>query len=193
MIPTSGDLVFLAGPSCAGKTTLGCATRDLLGLPWLFWEIDRVAPRLPESAVIQAAQAARLTQEELESALLVQDRLVEASVGAIRAYVDLGFSIIAELFLWDERHRNVAERVLAGVEPLVVELQCPVEVLEERERLRASTYEGTARQQASWKWLLSPDLVLDAARPPDDLARDLASWLSSSPTSRWHEPMESVS
>ena len=193
MTPTTGKLVFLAGPSCAGKTTLGTATRDRLGLPWLFWEIDRVGPRLPASAIVQPEQIAELTRDELESAVHLQDRLVEASLGAIRAYVDRGFRVIAEVFLWGQRQRRIADTVLSDLSPVVVELRCPVDILEQRERIRATTYEGTARTQASWEWLLSPDLVLDATLPSADLAYNLATWLESSPSSRWREHVESAS
>jgi chloramphenicol 3-O-phosphotransferase len=185
MTPTRSKLVLLAGPSCTGKTTLGHAAKESMGLPWVFWEIDRIGPRLPASAVIRPEAVATLTPTRLETALAMQDQLVEASLAAIRAYVDAGFSVFAEVFIWDRRHMEIARRVLRGIDPLVVELRCPVEILERREHARATTFTGTARAQADREWLISPDLVLDATRVPEDLVTELTTWLASHPTAQW--------
>lgn len=183
--------MLLAGASCAGKTSLGQAAKDLMGLPWLFWEIDRVAPRLPESAIIQPDQVAGLSAARLEDALAVQDQLLEANLRAVRAYLDVGFNVIAELFLWDRRHMQIAQRALEGIYPLVVELRCSLEVLEQRERARGTTYLGTARAQTEWEWRVSGDLVLDGTRPTAELASELSKWLASTPVGRWPEPIPS--
>lgn len=179
-----GTLVLLAGPSCSGKSSLGAGLRDELGLPWLFWEIDRVAPRLPTSAIIEPDRVGHLSEAEVHQALALQDRLVEASLRAVGAYLGLGFSVIAELFLWDRRHLAIATRVLDR-SPLVVELRCSVEVREQRERERGTTYLGTARAEARQEWVIPADLVLDATRSTPELVREVAEWLARKPEPAW--------
>lgn len=180
----TGQLMLLAGPSSTGKTTLGLSLIDALG-DWLFWEVDRSGPRMPRASLIEPEQIPHLSAENLAAALRRQSRIVEANVTAVAAYVRAGFSVVAELFLWDEEHIAIASRVWEGLAPLVVELRCPVEVLEERERERQSVYLGTAREQAEQPWIIPRGLVLDSTEPPARLVEQVVAWLNSNPTTHW--------
>lgn len=182
---SSPCILFLAGHSCTGKSSLGKALRDLMGLPWLFWEIDRVAPQMPTAALIEPGQVRNLSKAALREALAIQDRLLEANLRAICAYAHTGFHVIAELFLWNRRSLEIADRALGNDQPLVVELQCPIEVLESRERARGTTYLGTVRAELESEWLVPADLVLDSTKPTLELASEVSEWLAAAPSSSW--------
>lgn len=177
-------MLFLAGPSCCGKTTLGLALIDRLG-DWLFWEVDRAQPRIPTSAVLEPDQVARLSDDARSAVLAAEWRMVEGNVGALSSYVRAGANVVAEIFLWDEQRLAIASRVLSGLAPLVVELRCPVSVLEEREARRRSTYLGVAREQAEAAWVVPAGLVVDATRSTQELVDLVASWLAGDAISIW--------
>lgn len=176
--------MFLAGLPGSGKTTLGRALLESLGDGWMFWEVDRVAPKLASTAIISPEKALKLSETELAAAFSTQWRQLRAELGAIASYARAGFHMIVERFLWDQEHLEIAQQVLKDLPHLVVELRCPLAVLEERERARQTTFVGTARSESARSWLVSADLVLDGERPTEELVEEVVRWFPSAAMSQ---------
>lgn len=165
-------LLLLAGPSCAGKTVLGNALRDSLPGNWLFWDEALSQPQVPNREDF-------ITHEN-------DLRMFEGNLRSIRAYVDSGFDVVAELYMWSEGDLAKAAQVFEGIEPLVVELRCRLDILEERERMRESALLGFARTQfETYQWMIPTDLVLDSeSKSVERLAAEVKEWLATRPRPR---------
>lgn len=165
-------LLLIAGASCSGKTELALALQGALPGLWLVWKADRAQPLFP------------LVEEH--QTIENEGRLTEANLRALRAYLDLGFSTIAEIDLWDDDRLSAAHRTLGHLNPLTIELRCGLAELERRERARGTTSPGFARTQLEeWNLSIPADLVLDSElKNPSELAQEVVSWLKSEPHAR---------
>ncbi|MGH2759906.1 MAG: phosphotransferase-like protein [Actinomycetota bacterium] len=161
--------MLLAGPSCSGKTELSRELQSSLPDRWLIWAADVSQPRFP----------GRDEFVTIEADLL----MVGANLRSVRAYLESGFNVIVELFIWDTQRVALAEPMLAPFDALVVRLDCSADTLELRERLRGTTYVGLARQQLdALGWNFPADLVLNTERcSPRELAGLVGAWLATDP------------
>lgn len=155
--------VALGGFMATGKTTVGRALSNRLGLPFVDLDqvIEAVHGPIPEQFRVDGEQAFRRREREALEALCDGGARVLATGGG--AWVD-------------PRNRRSLRRSYR-----TVVLDAPMEVLAARvagsgrplwdETVRAR-YESrrTAYQDA--------ELVLDAARPVDDLVEEIAQWLT---------------
>jgi chloramphenicol 3-O-phosphotransferase len=89
--------------------------------------------------------------------------LLEANLRSIRSYLDSGFNVLGELFMWYATGLEIAARVFGGIEPFIIELTCRLDVLESREKQRGTTHVGFARSQVESRKLAIPaDVTLDS-------------------------------
>lgn len=104
--------------------------------------------------------------------------MVEANLEAIRSYVETGFKVLAEIFVWDPGSLSTMKDLFESIPYAVVKLECPIEVLEEREVARGTTFVGTARGQAELGLDFDADFTLDSgAAPALELASQVVRWM----------------
>lgn len=72
--------------------------------------------------------------------------MLKPNLGSIRCYVDAGFSVIAEPWMWYREAMATASAGFAGLDVGIVRLECDLAELERREAARGSTFRGTARR-----------------------------------------------
>lgn len=160
------NLIFLAGPSCSGKTDLAQELQRILPEPWVHWHADRCQPSFPDRQEFLTSENDR--------------KMVEANLRAIRSYSEAGFKVLAEIFIWDPESLLMMKDLLKSTRYEIVKLECPLETLEDREVARGSTYIGTARRQAELRLDFDADLTLDSSQiPAAELATRIAGWLQS--------------
>jgi hypothetical protein len=94
------EAIFISGPSGVGKTTVSQRLVRRLADPWLFFEVDRCQPPLPDRPGL---------------ATIENDRaMVAANVGAVRSYVDAGFRVLAEMDVADDFGQATVRQLLGG-------------------------------------------------------------------------------
>ena len=126
-----GRALIITGPSGVGKTAVALHLQHTLEEPWLFYEVDRAQPRLPKDR----PDFATIENER---------RMRRAVLGAARAYLDAGFSLIIEVGLFGETDRGSVDESLAGIDTTVVVLSCSRSTLEHR------LNERTSRVDKAW-------------------------------------------
>jgi hypothetical protein len=107
---------------------------------------------------------------------VTDDQMLSANLGSIRAYVDAGFNVIAELWLEGDETASL-EHALDGIKSAVIRLDCHARILEQREAQRGTTVAGTSRAQAE-RNATSADLVLDSTHlSTRELGARVSEWL----------------
>jgi chloramphenicol 3-O phosphotransferase len=166
---TTATVLLLAGPSSAGKTTLASALQGRLADPWVFLPADVLTEGFPRG------------RPEFISAGMDR-RLRYAALLALAAFVDSGFNVIGEAYVWDPGMRELTASVFADRRAFVVKLECDLRIREEREAGRSVTKGFTRIQERQWNWDFPHDLVLDTGdTQPEDLAAIVQVWLDSDP------------
>ncbi|OYU12488.1 MAG: hypothetical protein CFE38_05515 [Comamonadaceae bacterium PBBC1] len=145
--------ILLHGPTSAGKSSLAQALQDCASVPAFHVSLDAfvtMSRRRDMRNAEDVAEAYRTHCENLRSTLA---RLAETR-----------FEIIFDTVLRQEFELEKCLRILA-VRPLYqIHVWAPIEVLEQRERLRADRADGMAREQASHPiFIRSYDLSIDSS------------------------------
>ncbi len=173
MIP--GKIVLLNGISSSGKTTIARELQDRMRSPWMYTGWDHFLSMLPEKYTGINQEEGSLAHEgiHIKLKLGVLDEVTYGPVGIkiiremhhfISSITRKGSNLIVddlipELFLKDYL------RSLEGLQVYFIGLQCPLEELERREKLRKNRFSGTARLES--RWIHSPgcyDMELDTSR-----------------------------
>lgn len=150
-------VVVLNGTSSSGKTTLARAVQKLAPRV-LNFSIDSILSALPESALERIVQGSDISD-------LNYPELVRAYYACVRQLLDLGHDLIIDNAVTARYHVEHLSAAVAGHRVIMVGLNCPAEVLVERERARGNRRIGMAvAQQAHIHSLLSYDLEIDTSR-----------------------------
>lgn len=167
--PSISTALLLAGPSSVGKTTLAAALQRTLSEPWVFLPADMVTDGFPRGRC------------EFISVEMDQ-RLRQAALLALSAFMDAGFNVIGEAYIWDPGMRELAASVFRGRRAFVVKLHCELRIRERREAGRPVNRGLTRMQDSQWNWDFPYDLALDTGdAQPEELAASLRVWLSRHP------------
>lgn len=135
----AGRALILTGPSGVGKTTVAILLQRILADPWLFYEVDRAQPRVPQRADFITTDNDR--------------RIRRANLLATRAYLDSGFSTIIEQFLTDRTDWETLDETMSGIDTTVFLLTCTAATLERN--LANRERNGDVRTRANQPALLS--------------------------------------
>lgn len=153
-----GRIVILNGGSSAGKSSLGRALQDQLEEPSLLLGIDEfwfaIPPKqLDLTRADPSYYTSRTTFEggreyfEIVPGPLL-DKVMAGRYAAVRAYLDLGFTVVADEVLWKREWLDDALRLLDGYEVYVVGVHVSDEEGARREQARGDRQAGWNRGSA---------------------------------------------
>jgi chloramphenicol 3-O phosphotransferase len=142
---TPGTIIILNGTSSSGKTSLLKVLQEKLAEPYLNGGIDKFIWMLPEryldrplwDDVLGLATKAGTTGHTLFSGMH----------HAIAALSDTGNNVLADHVLVEPSWVNECTKLFANLPAYLIGLQCPLEVLEAREKARKNRTLGQARAQ----------------------------------------------
>jgi chloramphenicol 3-O phosphotransferase len=141
----SGLIIFLNGTSSSGKTSIVHALQTVLEEPFLDMGMDRFIWMMPQrylnrplwdDVLGRAVQAGRAGQT-----------LISGMHHAIAAAAQTGNNIIVDHVMVEKAWVDECALLFSDLPAYLVGLQCPLEVLEQRERLRKDRTLGQARAQ----------------------------------------------
>lgn len=140
-----GTLILLNGTSSSGKTSTANALQDLLTEPYLETGIDKYIFMLPRRYLVPP-----LWHDVLGSAThagAVGNRLVSGMHHAALALLQTGNNVLLDHVLVEKEWVSEAARLFANERAYLVAIDCPLLVLEQRERARGNRTLGQAGAQ----------------------------------------------
>jgi chloramphenicol 3-O phosphotransferase len=177
----TGKIILINGTSSSGKTSIVHALQNLLEEAYLEAGIDKFIFMLPErylerplwDDVLGLASRAGVAGHDL----------VKGMHQAIRALSLAGVNVIADHVLVEPAWAQECASLFADLPAYLIGVQCPLEVLEARERSRKNRTLGQARLQfAVIHKAACYDLMVDTSvLSPMDCARQIQDRLSASP------------
>lgn len=167
-------IVVLNGTSSSGKTSVARAFQEQ-ALPRIFLNIstDTVLYALPQSAIERIKRGHDISDLRLRE-------LVRALFATVKTLAGLGHDLVVDHAIVLEADAEMLKDAVSGHRVLLVGLQCPADVLEEREKRRGDRRAGLAAAQHDQihRWLRY-DLVIDTAQVrPGEAARRIAAALT---------------
>ena len=174
----NGKIIFINGASSSGKTSIVHALQNLLEEPYLEAGIDKFIFMLPERYLDRP-----LWDDVLGLATKAGSaghRLVGGMHRAIRELSLAGMNVIADHVLVEAAWAQDCAELFSDLPAYLVGIQCPLEVLEQRERSRKNRTFGQAKLQFEviHKFVLY-DLEVDTSLiSPDECAQRIRARLS---------------
>jgi chloramphenicol 3-O phosphotransferase len=150
-------VVVLNGTSSAGKTTMARAFQQVAPRIFLNFSIDSILTALPRNALDRITSGADISD-------LRFSELVRGFYACVRELLALGHDLVIDHAMTARYHVGLLLAATEGHEVLLVGLDCPPEVLRQRERERGDRRIGMAEQQRSriHSWL-EYDLFFDTS------------------------------
>lgn len=150
-------IIFLNGVGSSGKTTVGRALQHLSPMPLLMLGIDTFYNMMPAKYVGNGERASEGWQfvdcsDDRGRIVSVQSgeygqRVSSSSPKVVRTLAEDGHDLIVdEVLLGDELLKKYVE-LLKDQRVYFIAIDCPLEILEERELLRSDRALGLARDQ----------------------------------------------
>ena len=177
----TGTIIFINGTSSSGKTSIVKALQNLLEEPYLEMGVDKFVFMLPTryldrplwDDVLGKANRAGETGQRLFSGMH------QAIAVAARA----GNNIIADHVLIDEGWVKDCAKIFADMPAYLIGIQCPLEVIEQRERNRKNRTLGQARLQFDviHKFTVYDFEVDTSLLTPEQCAMQIAERIKSAP------------
>jgi chloramphenicol 3-O phosphotransferase len=185
----SGKLILLHGTSSSGKTTVARAVQRLSDEPWVLLGIDAFWNAIDERWMEHGARASEgfvWTEDAKIVPGPVGQRLAAGMRAALSAFARAENSVLVDDVFIDPTWLDAWRAELAGLEWLLVGVFAPVEVLEERERVRGNRIAGEARAQVDEIHRgIEYDLTVDTSRQsPEDCAQAILAALEASSRQR---------
>ncbi len=141
----TGIVIFINGTSSSGKSSIVRVLQDSLQEPYLDMGIDRFIWMLPKRYLNQPLWDDVLGKAGHAGA--TGHRLFSGMHQAIAAAALAGNNIIADHVLVEKAWVAECAQLFASLPAYLIGIQCPLEVLEERERSRRDRTLGQARIQ----------------------------------------------
>jgi len=171
-----GRVVLLHGTSSSGKTTVARAIQRLSDEPWVRLGIDAVWNAIDERWMEHGPRAAE-GFAWMEDATIVPgpvgQRLAAGMRAAVAALARADNDVLVDDVFIDPGWLDAWRHELGGVEWLLVRVEAPLQVLEERERARGNRIAGEARSQVNVIHSgIEYEITVDTSRQsPEECAR----------------------
>lgn len=188
-----GKVIILVGGSSTGKTSLAKALQDQLQGTYVIMGIDMFWMALPPKEldldrVDQQYYRWEMEKREGKDVFRVipgplLDELMIGRYYAIQAFLDRGFSVIADEVLWKQEWYDECKKALTAYDVTFVHVYCTDEEGARREIARGDRHVGWNRGSAYYSNLYCPsfDLEIDTtSNTPDECATKLKKELESS-------------
>jgi chloramphenicol 3-O phosphotransferase len=177
----TGKIILINGTSSSGKTSIVHSLQNLLEEAYLEAGIDKFIFMLPERYLERPLWDDVLGLASRAGA--AGHALVKGMHQAIRALSLAGVNVIADHVLVEPAWAQECASLFADLPAYLIGVQCPLEVLEARERSRKNRTLGQARLQfAVIHKFACYDLMVDTSvLSPMECARQIQERLSASP------------
>ena len=150
-------VIVLNGTSSSGKTTIARAFQELAPGLFLNFSIDSIIDALPQSARDRITAGADISD-------LRVPELVKAFYACAGELLTLGHDLIIDHAITARYHAELLREATHGHRVLLVGIDCPLEVLRQREIARGDRRRGMAEQQArTIHTLVEYDLFIDTS------------------------------
>ncbi len=140
-----GSIIVINGTSSSGKTSIIRALQQQLEPPYLEMGVDRFIFMLPKRYLERPLWDDVLGKADQAGA--VGRALCSGMHHAIAAAAHAGLNIVADHVLVEKDWVDECARLFSDLPAYLIGVRCPLEVLEERERLRTDRTLGQARIQ----------------------------------------------
>ncbi|MDX2005932.1 MAG: hypothetical protein SFU83_11695 [Meiothermus sp.] len=185
-------VIFLNGVSSSGKSSIARALQDLWRTPLLHVGVDSFIDMMPTRFCGDGPDAhlgLEFAPTHTEQGSVVEIRqgpyakkLFAGMVGAIGALARAGSDLVVDEVLFGDGMLKEYVRELSGQSVYFIAVNCPLEIVERRERERGDRFVNSARAQ--FPLVHGPtrryDLELDTSRTtPDQLARRIYEYVAS--------------
>ncbi len=150
---TAGHIIFLNGPSSAGKTSIARALQQSLSEPYLHMALDTFLGMFPPHFAQTPGGSGEVPLASHRDAALaiyltpVAQRLISGYHHAVAACALAGNHLIVDHVLLERQWLRECVALLTHVSVFFVGIHCPLELLEARERARGDRRAGLARAQ----------------------------------------------
>lgn len=135
-------LVYLNGTSSCGKTSVAKVLQKLRQEPYFYFSIDTLLSSLAEED-LQAIMGKRVYRQKLN-----WEAIFEGYFASLAALANSGNNVIADCPVYSEGLANYFSKHLGLInKKLVIKIDCPLSVLEDRERARGDRAIGVAKGQ----------------------------------------------
>lgn len=159
-------VIVLNGTSSSGKTTIARAFQERAPRLFLNFSIDSILDALPRSARDRITAGADISDLRLKE-------LVTAFYACVKQLLDLGHDLVIDHAVVVPYHADLLRAAIASHDALLVGVDCPPEVLRQRELQRGDRTIGLAdRQYPRIHTLLDYDLMLDMSSMSAEDAAD---------------------
>jgi chloramphenicol 3-O phosphotransferase len=168
-------IIVLNGTSSSGKTSVARAFQEIAPAIFLNFSIDSILYTLPQSALERMQRGADISD-------LHYGELVRAFYACVKELAALGHNLVIDHAVMTREQAEMLASAIASHRALIVGVDCPPEVLEERERNRGDRRIGLAAAQCEriHQWL-DYDLRIDTSvMSAEEAARAIAARLSTS-------------
>ena len=174
-----GTILLINGASSSGKTSLLRALQDALEEPFLEAGLDKIIWMMPERYLERPLWDDILGK--FDHSGQTGHKMAHALHRMILSLSTNGFSVVADHVLVEPAWVEDCACLFAGLPAYFIGIQCPLEVLEEREKSRRNRTLGQARAQAELVHAHGLyDLEVDTARhSPQECAAQIIAHLRS--------------
>jgi chloramphenicol 3-O phosphotransferase len=187
-----GKVIILNGPSAVGKSSIMRAFQTKRPEPWLGIGIDNffvgVLPAKfyledkPEHHGVMRGIASEDEQGKLFTLLIGDEgqKIIAGMHGAIAAYAKAGNNVIVDYIMYDPAWHDELMNALSGIEVIAVGVTADLSVIEEREKVRATSPQGHARSvyqtvHQGWDY----DLMINSDKvTPEQIADNIIEYIS---------------
>jgi chloramphenicol 3-O phosphotransferase len=156
---TTATIIVLNGASSSGKTSIARAFQELVPELFLNFSIDSILDTLPP-ALLTKLETGELTGRDVRYA-----ELVRGFYACVRELANTGLDLIIGHAIVSQSEAELLRAATNGHRTFLIGIDCPADVLTERERARGNRRPGMAAAQSEriHQWL-EYDLRIDTSR-----------------------------
>jgi chloramphenicol 3-O phosphotransferase len=169
----AGKIIFLNGPSSAGKSTLCQAIQAQIDEPFLQFSLDFFffnSPVLPK----QQLKSGAFSWAE------IRPRVFEGFFNCLPALALAGNNLVLDYIIETQTQWDAVRQRLEGFDVFLIGVHCPLPELERREQLRGDRRIGDARRDLETVHTFTKyDFEIDSSEPAaENATRIIAAWKS---------------
>lgn len=169
----NGSIILLNGASSAGKTTLCKKIRDIIPAPFIHFSLDFImfdADALPKN---RSEPDLGITWKQM------RPNVFEGFYRCLPALLSAGNNLLVDIIIETENQKQRLLDLLKGYDAFFVGVQCGLDVLQEREKLRGDRRLGDAELDfKTVHTFLNYDFEVDSEEAPELNAQKIVeAWL----------------